>query len=34
LEAAYRERPVTVVNTIIRSRRDELRAFADAFRLS
>lgn len=33
LEAAYRERPVAVVNTIIRKRSGALNGFADAFRL-
>jgi len=32
LEAAYRERPVAVVNTITRRRSDALRGFADSFR--
>ena len=32
LEAAYRERPVAVVNTITRRRSDPLRGFADSFR--
>ena len=32
LEAAYRERPVAVVNTITRRRPDPLRGFADSFR--
>lgn len=33
LEAAYRERPVAVVNTIVRKRSGALNGFADAFRL-
>lgn len=32
LEAAYRERPVAVVNTITRRRSDALKGFADSFR--
>jgi len=32
LEAAYRERPVAVVNTIARRRPDPLKGFADSFR--
>lgn len=32
LEAAYRERPVAVVNTIARNRPDPLKGFADSFR--
>ena len=32
LEAAYRERPVAVVNTIVRKRSGALDGFADAFR--
>lgn len=32
LEAAYRERPVAVVNTIARRRPDPLQGFADSFR--
>jgi hypothetical protein len=32
LEAAYRERPVAVVNTITRRRSDPLKGFADSFR--
>ena len=32
LEAAYRERPVAVVNTITRRRPDPLKGFADSFR--
>ena len=33
LEAAYRERPVAVVNTITSRRPDPLKGFADSFRL-
>lgn len=33
LEAAYRERPVAVVNTITALRPDPLRGFAESFRL-
>ena len=33
LAAAYRERPVAVVNAIVSSRTDNLRNFADAFKL-
>jgi hypothetical protein len=33
LEAAYRERPVAVVNAIVRRRSGALDGFADAFRL-
>ncbi|MDP3492476.1 MAG: hypothetical protein Q8R82_05140 [Hyphomonadaceae bacterium] len=33
LEAAYRERPVAVVNTITSRRPDPLRGFAESFRL-
>lgn len=33
LEAAYRERPVAVVNTITSMRPDPLKGFADSFRL-
>jgi hypothetical protein len=33
LEAAYRERPVAVVNAIVRRRSDSLGGFSDAFRL-
>lgn len=33
LEAAYRERPVAVVNTITSRRLDPLKGFADSFRL-
>lgn len=33
LEAAYRERPVTVINAIVSPERDKLRTLADAFRL-
>ena len=32
LEAAYRERPVAVVNAIVSSRGDALQSFANAFR--
>ncbi len=32
LEAAYRQRPVAVVNTIARRRPDPLKGFADSFR--
>lgn len=33
LEAAYRQRPVSVVNAIVRQRSGALSTFADAFRL-
>jgi len=33
LASAYRERPVTVINAIVSSSGDNLRALADAFRL-
>ncbi len=33
LAAAWRERPVAVVNAIVSSRTDSLRSFAEAFRL-
>ena len=33
LAAAYRDRPVTVINAITASRTDNLKQFADAFRL-
>lgn len=32
VEAAYRERPVRVVNAVTRRRSDQLQSFADAFR--
>ncbi|MBC7768971.1 MAG: hypothetical protein H7124_09300 [Phycisphaerales bacterium] len=34
LEAAYRERPVTIINTIVASPNDRLKSFADAFRFT
>jgi hypothetical protein len=33
VEAAYRHRPVSVINAIASARRDSLQTFADAFRL-